>query len=124
MERRSAGHPVKKMNERTIETRMAKIFTDEEKRRVSVDCSGQSACLSVDVHGMDRFECMKYIRNLLALLRDPFQVRIVHGYNHGTALRDLVRNGGMLSPKVTSVSWDTRNDGVTQLSVRGLCPLQ
>lgn len=109
------------MNERMIETRMTKIFTEEEKRRVSVECSGQSACLSVDVHGMDRIECMTFLRNLVALFREPFLLKIIHGFNNGTVLRDLIRGGGMLSPKVISVSWDTRNDGVTRLCIRRLC---
>lgn len=108
------------MNEKMIVTRMTRIFTADETRRVSVDCSGQSVNLQADVHGMSRMECMIFLRNLINLFRGPFSVNVVHGYNNGTVLRDLLRTE-KISPKVTSVCWDTHNDGITRINVRPLC---
>ena len=108
------------MTETTIATRMTKIFTDDERNRVKVNCSGPETSLSVDVHKMSRIECMTFLKNLIALFRGSFSVTVIHGYNNGTAIRDMVRNE-KISPKVTSIRWDTHNDGVTRLCVRGLC---
>lgn len=108
------------MTEMTITARMADIFTDDEKNRVSVECGGQGTSLAVDVHKMSRVECMRFLKNLIALFRDSFSLTVIHGYNNGTVIRDMVRNE-KLSPKVTSVRWDTHNDGVTRLCVRSLC---
>lgn len=71
--------------------------------------------LTIDVHGMYVADAMEKIR--LAVARVPREVErvvIVHGYNHGTSLRDAVRTRLRL-PRVQLVEPSFLNDGITYL---------
>ena len=96
---------------------METIFTLEELERIHRICRDGQAWLTVDVHGMTANAAMKFIRNIVALHhRDDIHLTVIHGYHHGTAIKDALH--------VQHVSWrkvmckeDIWNPGVTLVEV-------
>ena len=43
-----------------------------------------------DTHGLSRLEAKKLINNVTALYREAFFLHIIHGYSHGTAIKDML----------------------------------
>ena len=48
--------------------------------------------IQIDLHQLTCREARKALNNILALYRFGFKLDIIHGYNHGTALRDMIRS--------------------------------
>lgn len=116
------------MSEKNMMMRMRMIFTEEEKKRISIqqarDGCGSMWIVTADVHGMNCRQAKTFIKNVIALFRGAFKLVIIHGFNSGTALRDLFRTeGATLSGKVcaNSVHGWYWNDGVTEMDITALC---
>ncbi len=77
-----------------------------------------SGIVRVDVHGKTKAQARLAI---LAALRkcdgSVFRIRVVHGYNRGTELRDMVRAEFAGAPRVLRVETGL-NPGVTELVLR------
>jgi len=83
--------------------------------------------ITVDLHGMGRWKARKVLfNNLIKLLAEGRkELLVIHGYHHGTVLRDYIRSGSLsedakrhypLLPEIT-----TRNfqNGATKISFSG-----
>ena len=108
------------MTERNMRERMKQIFTEEQTGRVAFQNRTQGINIIADVHGMGCQEATTFIRNIVALFREPFTLTVIHGYHNGTAIRDTIRSTD-ISPKVTRVHWTGYNDGITEFNIRTLC---
>lgn len=59
--------------------------------RVDVDENGVIV-IRVDLHGKKCVEALKIIRQIITIIQIPFTLDIIHGYNHGTAIKDMIWN--------------------------------
>ena len=76
--------------------------------------------LEIDVHNMTRQQAVAAIDAKLRRVNSSvYRLRIIHGYNGGTALRDEVRTRYRDHPKVLRVGTG-RNPGQTDLVLREL----
>lgn len=76
--------------------------------------------LEIDVHNMTRQQAVTAIdAKLRRVNASVYRLRIIHGYNGGTALRDEVRTRYRDHPKVLRVETG-RNPGQTDLVLREL----
>lgn len=93
--------------------RFEMMLSDKEMSRVSVSANDG---FYVDLHGMSCQQASRFLRNLIALVKTACEMTVIHGYNHGQALKDLVRKGGLSARvvKTESVDW---NPGVTKLMI-------
>lgn len=73
--------------------------------------------LIVDIHGLRVVQAQIKLEDMIAAC-DPQirQIRVIHGCNGGTALRDMVR--ALQSPRLRSVRPDYLNDGQTILTLK------
>ena len=56
-----------------------------------VKWTGDNSAL-VNVHGLSVSMALQFIRNLLCLsMNEPFILEVIHGYNHGTAIKEAIR---------------------------------
>jgi len=92
------------------------IFSYEEIERMQIDESEQQLNITVDVHGLKCCEARRFINNLINLLRMSFQLIVIHGYNHGTAIKDMLATD-FSNPHVRKSYPDSYNQGVTHLLV-------
>ena len=80
----------------------------------------QSGIIELDVHSMNRAQAKTYIDSQLKRAKkDIYQIKVIHGYRGGTAIRDMVRKTYRNHPKVVRVeqkrkenSAEKRNRGV------------
>lgn len=47
--------------------------------------------IEVDVHGMNAYQAKTAIDSKLKKAKGVYRIRVIHGYNNGTVLRDMIR---------------------------------
>lgn len=87
------------------------VFPKEDMVRFSVFEDGN---LCVDVHGMSCIEAQRFIKNVIAMMRGEFSVYVIHGYNRGVAIKQMLRRV-RLSARDYNVSAIVWNPGMTKL---------
>ena len=76
--------------------------------------------VDVDLHGLFRDEAIKVIDKALKNADDStYQIRLVHGYNRGTSLKNMIIEEYRYHPKVLRIK-PGDNLGVTILVLREL----
>jgi DNA-nicking Smr family endonuclease len=104
------------MRKETI-NKLQLIYTPEQMERIrfaeSVISDNQ---VTVDVHGMKCTEAKKFLNNLINLVQESFHLIVIHGYNHGTAIKDMLSNN-FENAHVARNYPDQRNQGVTHLVI-------
>ena len=93
------------------------IFTKEQMARLNFLENGD---VSVDVHGLDRAHCKKFLRDIITLNRGALVLRVIHGYNNGTRLRDMIRYDNVISRRIVGFDTCGKNEGITLLNVVGV----
>ncbi len=99
---------------------MEMIFTKEEMGRITERIKADGGrSLTVDLHGLKVKEAKRLLLNLMALDRDGCDICVIHGYNNGTALKEMVGND-LHSPRLTSRQGVKGNFGRTMLTIRSV----
>ena len=76
--------------------------------------------INIDLHGMFRDDAVKAIdRALKSADSSTYQIRLIHGYNRGTSLKDMIAEEYSYHPKVLRVQ-PGDNLGTTVLVLREL----
>lgn len=76
--------------------------------------------MTLDLHGMFQDEAVKAIdRALKAADGSTYQIKLIHGYNRGTSLKDMITDEYRHHPKVIRIK-PGDNLGVTVLVLREL----
>ena len=79
-----------------------------------------SPIITLDLHGMYREDAIKAIdRALKAADRTTYQIRLIHGYNRGTSLKNMIVDEYRYHPKVLRIQ-PGDNLGTTVLVLREL----
>ncbi len=75
-------------------------------------------CMEIDLHGLTERDAKARLEHFLsAVPPDVTEVRVIHGYNGGQALRDMVRLR-LKHPRIAAKLL-TLNPGETRLLLRG-----
>lgn len=102
----------------TLESKMAMIFTQEDINRVSIRENGNNQEVAVDLHGFSVKEAEMFVDNVIALDPGAFRMDLIHGYNHGTAIKEMVNTPGMLrSRRIRERKSPAWNPGLTTLTI-------
>jgi len=76
--------------------------------------------MEADVHGMTKYQAKIYIDSCLNKARGGvYRIRVIHGYNSGTELRDMIRKEYSKNSKVLRLEVGL-NQGETDLVLREL----
>ena len=96
---------------------MKQFMKDEEIKRVRVFSSVTGDIrVKVDVHGYDKKRTRVFVGNIIALIRNPFKMNVIHGYNHGTVLKEFI-NGEYRNNRIVRRNVLPNNPGVTVLTI-------
>jgi len=77
-----------------------------------------SGIISVDVHGKNRAQARAAVTAALRKCDGSvYRIRVVHGFNMGTELRDMIRAEFAKAPRVIRVEAGL-NPGATELVIR------
>ncbi len=99
-----------------MEERLEMILKKDQMERIQFG----TQTVTVDLHGMRRAECCWLIKTLIASILVSFQMNLIHGYNHGTRLKEMIVEKN-LSSRITEMHSDPWNPGVTHISIAGMC---
>ena len=75
-----------------------------------------SASITVDLHGKNTYQAKVAIDAALRRAKGVYRIRVIHGFNHGTELRDFVRGEYKNARGVLRL--DCSESGVTTLILR------
>ncbi|MCR5475602.1 MAG: Smr/MutS family protein [Lachnospiraceae bacterium] len=79
------------MEKEEIMERMSFVMHGEYLRRVRVyDNENNEIVIKVDLHGMCRESAQKALNNIIAIIRSPFILDVIHGYNGGTVIKQMI----------------------------------
>lgn len=97
----------------TIFARLGMIFSQDDIARISIKDDGKLQ-VTVDVHGMKCVQAKRFINNIINSIREAFRLVIIHGYNHGTAIKDMLAEN-FSNTHIIDQYQDPRNKGVTYM---------
>lgn len=106
------------MTEAEIRDRLSYILCGNSAwrfKRIEVSKTG-GVLIVFDPHGMDVDSAKKVVNGTVNIIRVPFDLGVIHGYNHGTAIRDMLYND-FDNEKVKSISLDPWNEGYSLMKI-------
>lgn len=93
------------------------IFTNDEISRLSIrEVPGTKPQIIADVHGMKCSQARRFINNIINTIHESFKLIIIHGYNHGTAIKDMLA-GDFYNSHITEQYVNSYNQGVTHMLI-------
>ena len=104
------------MNAGYLVSRYETVFAKPvlERIRIITSPSGEVVKVSVDVHGLTCREARRFISNVVNISGGFCVIEIIHGYRHGTRLKDMLQNR-FSNPHISQIATDFTNPGVTCL---------
>lgn len=81
------------MEKELIRNRLSIIFTKDELNRLTFNQDQSGVEIIADVHGMKCFQAKRFLNNILNMASYKIKLTVIHGYNHGTAIKDMISNG-------------------------------
>ncbi len=115
-----------KIQEEKVKTEMCKnvmlrfklVFDKDSLDRVHA-CLQDNGALQIvaDLHHLTKSRAKHFLKNIIALVRCSFSLLVIHGYTHGTVLREMVRNED-ISNRIFAVAPVPYDKGQTILEVK------
>ena len=100
-----------------LHNRLRMVFTNEEISRLTISEINECRIRIVaDVHGMKCSQARRFINNIINTVRVAFQLIIIHGCNHGTAIKDMLAEN-FSNTHITEQHPDPYNQGVTHMLI-------
>ena len=99
-----------------IKERLQIVFSKEEISRITLISNADELRIVADVHGMKCYQARRFINNIINLIRTSFKLIIIHGYNHGTAIKDMLSDN-FTNAHVFLKCTDPCNQGITCMQI-------
>lgn len=100
-----------------VNNRLRMVFTDEEISRLTIsEVDERRIRIVADVHGMKCNQARRFINNIINTVRVAFQLIVIHGYNHGTAIKNMLTQN-FSNTHITEKHADPYNQGVTHMLI-------
>ncbi|MCM1267097.1 MAG: hypothetical protein NC302_04255 [Bacteroidales bacterium] len=100
-----------------IRTRLKMVLIQKELDRISIsETENRRIRITADVHGMKCYEARRFINNIINIVRVAFQLVIIHGYNHGTTIKEMLAQN-FSNDHIYEQFPDPRNQGVTHILI-------
>ena len=100
-----------------VSTRLKMILTPEEIGRLKItESNSDHIKIIADVHGMKCYQARRFINNIINIVRTAFQLVIIHGYNRGTAIKEMLAQN-FSNDHIYEQFPDPRNQGVTHMLI-------
>ena len=99
-----------------LRVRLEFALPADEKNRITLENGTDGITdVTLDVHGMPCSKVQRLIRNMLNLARQRFRLTVIHGYNHGTAIKSMLPT--IRNQHIVEMHEDTWNQGRTHILV-------
>lgn len=104
------------MEIKEIEYRMEFLLPEGSQRWLEAVEEDDTVKVTVDLHGLSTTQAKRLLNNIIAAIRRPFRLEAIHGYHHGTAIRDMIYTD-LPNPKIQSRHLEFWNPGITVMAV-------
>lgn len=105
------------MERRALQNLMDFVIFGEDRWRVTVDLDAHGVPdITYDAHGQSVLDARRAIRNIVNITRSPLSVSVIHGYRHGTAIKDMLGKENF-SGRVSERYCPKGNPGATVLHI-------
>ncbi len=100
--------------------RIKMIFSKEDVERIrEYILENKEHVIEVDVHGLKARDAKTFLHNLITIDREGYDICVVHGYNHGTAIKEIIYNK-FLSDRLVGRITFAHNPGMTILKIAAI----
>lgn len=100
-----------------VHKRLRRVFTEDEINRLTISEGDENRIRIVaDVHGMKCNLARRFINNITDTVRVVFQLIIIHGYNHGTAIKDMLSQS-FCNTHISEKHAGPYNQGITHMLI-------
>ncbi len=100
-----------------MKERLGMIFTaDELKRMRLIDNIDNKGWITIDLHHLTVRQAKRLLNNLIAINRNECTIRVIHGYIHGTKIKNMIQNE-LDNRRITDKAGMKHNPGVTVLKL-------
>lgn len=108
--------------EEMLINRLSMILNKEDIKRIKIKKNNETNVeeFAVDLHNLGTKDAMVLVNNIINLNRDECEIEVIHGYNHGIALKDMI-NSRFHNPRIMEKKSVARNMGITILACKGMC---
>ena len=97
--------------------RFMMVFTPSEIERITFEMKDEAIeVVKVDVHSLKCAIARRFINNIINLILGSVKLIVIHGFNHGTAIRDMLRQS-FSNIKIDEIFSIVENDGVTCMTI-------
>ena len=97
-------------------TRLRLILSSDELDRLTISEVAGNTTIVVDVHGMKCSQAKRFINNIISTVRCNVRLVIIHGYNHGTAIKDML-SSNFHNSHIEELFPDAYNLGMTHMLI-------
>ena len=100
-----------------VSTKLTMIFSQKDVSRLEItEVNPEHLKITVDVHGMRCSEARRFINNIICIVNMDCQLVIIHGYNHGTAIKEMLLHN-FNNKHIYERSRDSKNQGITYMLI-------
>lgn len=100
-----------------VKSRMLFLFPGMEGKRIQIEIGSDGMfSVRVDVHGMTVVEAKRAINNIIAMMKVAFHLVIVHGYQHGIAIKEMLYQS-FSNSRVSGMHCEQCNPGLSMCEV-------
>lgn len=105
------------MGKEQFMSNMRFILAEDDLQRVDMsnDSSGDMV-VTLDLHGYGRNKASQMLKNVIAITRGAFTMNVIHGFNHGTVLKEMLMEEAF-SQRVIDKKCPAWNPGQTFLTI-------
>ena len=99
--------------------RLSMILTEEEMERLTFaekEIKNKKE-ISADVHGLSTKKAKQFLKNIINTIMDTFYLIVIHGYTHGTAIRDMIWTTKELGQRAGKPTCPDKNYGRTVMEI-------
>ena len=104
------------MNTNSIYAKLAIILPDSDLERIKIASINNLIIIRLDVHKLKCYQARRLINNIITLVNTAFELIVIHGFNHGTAIRDMLSTN-FDNTHISKKYIDSNNEGVTHMLV-------
>ena len=96
------------------------LYSDDDCHRFTYSNNVGHTKALVDIHGMTCCAAIQYVNNAINIIsilsQDTCHLTVIHGYNHGTALQQMIRKD-LTNDHIKERILDDSNPGITRLVI-------
>ena len=106
------------MKTNSLQDRLRIILSDAMLERIDIQTTAAQEIrfIVIDVHGLTCKEANRLINNIVIISKGTCAIEVIHGYRHGTKIKDMLR-AKKHNTYIKTVVADSFNLGVTYLNL-------